>query len=83
MDSVRSLVQPTPAGECFSVAVCADGSYGIDEGLICSFPIRTDGQKWEIIQGVALNEFSQAKVTASVNELKEERAIVSELLPKA
>ncbi len=83
VDSVRSLVQPTPAGECFSVAVCADGSYGIDEGLICSFPIRTDGQKWEIIQGVALNEFSQAKVTASVNELKEERAIVSELLPKA
>jgi len=83
VDSVRSLVQPTPAGDWFSVAVCADGSYGIDKGLICSFPIRTDGQKWEIVQGVSLNEFSQAKVNSSVNELKEERAIVSELLPKA
>ena len=83
VDGVRSLVQPTAAGDCISMAVCADGSYGIDKGLICSFPVRTCGSKWEIVQNVALNEFSRAKIDASVNELKEERAIVSELLPKA
>ncbi len=82
IDSVRSLVEPTAAGDWHSVCVCSDGSYGIEKGLICSFPIRGDGQKWEIVQGVPINEFSRAKIDATVNELKEERAMVAELLPK-
>jgi malate dehydrogenase len=83
VDSVRSVTQPTAPGDWHSVAVCSDGSYGADGGLICSFPIRSDGRKWEIVPGVPLNEFSRAKVDASVSELREERALVSELLPKA
>jgi len=82
IDTVRSLVNPTPAADCTSVAVCSDGNYGIEPGLICSFPIRSDGQKWEIVQGAPLNEFARGKVDASVNELKEERDLVRELLPK-
>ena len=82
VDSVRSLTTPTAPGDWHSVCVCSDGSYGIDKGLICSFPIRTDGKKWEIVQGVPVNAFSQGKIDGTVNELKEERSLVSELLPK-
>ena len=80
VDTVRSLSTPTPAGDWTSVAVCSDGSYGIEPGLITSFPIRTDGSKYEIVQGVPINEFSRSKIDATVNELKEEKALVSELL---
>ena len=80
IDSVRSLTRDTPADDWHSVAVCSDGSYGVDEGLIASFPVRCRAGKWEIVQDVPLNEFSRAKVDASVNELKEEKALVSELL---
>ena len=52
------------------------------KGLICSFPVRSNGQKLEIVQGVPINEFSSVRIEASVNELKEEKAMVSELLPK-
>ena len=64
------------------MCVCSDGSYGIEKGLICSFPVRSNGAKLEIVQGVPLNEFSRTKIDATVNELKEEKALVSELLPK-
>jgi malate dehydrogenase len=79
VDTVRSLTTDTAEGDWHSVAVCSDGSYGVEEGLICSFPIRTRGGKWEIVQGVPLNEFGRAKTDASVAELKEEKALVSEL----
>jgi malate dehydrogenase len=82
IDSVQSIINPTPAGDWHSVCVCADGSYGIEPGLICSFPARSDGKQLQIVQGVPLNDFSRAKIDASVNELKEERSLVSELLPK-
>jgi malate dehydrogenase len=82
VDSVRSIVEPTPAGDWNSVAICSDGSFGVEKGLISSFPIRSDGKKLEIIQGLPINEFSRAKIDATVNELKEERSLVSELLPK-
>ena len=82
VDSVRSIVDPTPAGDWHSVCVCSDGSYGIEKGLICSFPVRSNGQKLEIVQGVPVNDFSRAKIDATVNELKEERALVADLLPK-
>lgn len=80
VDTVRSLTTDTADGDWHSVAVCSDGSYGVEEGLICSFPIRTRGGKWEIVQDVPLNEFGWAKTDASVAELKEEKALVSELI---
>ncbi len=83
VDTVRRLTTPTPAGDWFSVAVCSDGSYGIEKGLMFSYPIRTDGKQWEIVQGLPVNEFSRAKITATENELKEEKALVADLLPKA
>jgi malate dehydrogenase len=79
IDSVKSITHPTPAGDWHSVCVCSDGSYGIDQGLICSFPVRSDGDKLETIQSLPINEFSQAKINASVAELKEEQALAMEL----
>ncbi len=81
-DTVRALTTPTPTGDWFSVATCADGSYGIEKGLLFSHPTRSDGRQWQLVQNVPLNEFSRAKITATENELKEERALVRELLPK-
>ena len=82
VDTVRNLTTPTRAGDWFSVAVCSDGSYGIAKGLIFSYPIRSDGQKWEIVQGLPLNEFSRSKIAATAPELKEEKLLVAELLPR-
>ncbi len=81
VDTVRNLTTPTKAGDWFSVAVCSPGDYGIQKGLIFSYPIRSTGSKWEIVQNVPLNEFSKAKIAATENELKEERGMVAELLP--
>jgi malate dehydrogenase len=80
IDTVRSLVEPTPDGDWQSVALCSDGSYGIEAGLITSFPVRCRRRKIEIVPDLPINEFSRAKIDASVNELKEERALVGELL---
>ena len=80
VDTVHSLTTDTAEGDWHSVAVCSDGSYGVEEGLICSFPVRTRGGKWEIVKDVPLNEFSKTKFDASVAELKEEKSMVSELL---
>jgi malate dehydrogenase len=82
VDTVRNLTTPTKPGDWFSVGVCTPGDYGIEKGLIFSYPIRTDGKKWEIVQGVPLNEVSKAKIAATETELKEEKGLVSELLPK-
>lgn len=81
VDSVRSLTTPTAAGDWHSVALCSDGSYGVDEGLIASFPVRSDGQKREIVQGLEINDFSKGKIEATMNELREERELVKDLLP--
>ena len=82
VDSVGSIINPTAAGDWHSVCNCSDGSYGIEKGLICSFPVRSDGRKLEVVQGVPVNDFSRAKIETTVNELKEERSLVSDLLPK-
>jgi malate dehydrogenase len=82
VDSVRSIAEPAAPGDWHSVALCSDGSYNAEKGLISSFPIRSDGKKLEIVQGLTINDFSRSKIDASVNELKEERSLVSELLPK-
>ncbi len=80
IETVQSIVQPTKADDWHSVAVCSDGSYGIDEGLMCSFPVRSDGEKLQIVQGVELSELSKAKVAATVDELRQEREMVADLL---
>ena len=82
VNTVYKLTHPTPAGDWFSVAVQSDGSYGIEKNLIFSYPIRSNGTNWEIVQGVPLNDFSRAKITATENELKEEKSLVADLLPK-
>src|SRR3954464_14610878 len=59
VDTVRSLTTDTAEADWHSVAVCSDGSYGVEEGLICSFPVRSQGGKWKIVKDVPLNEFSK------------------------
>jgi malate dehydrogenase len=81
VDTVRSLTTPTPAGDWTSVAVCSSGEYGIDAGLIASMPVRTnDGKTWEVVEGVAINDFSRQKIDATVQELREEKEAVADLL---
>src|SRR6187455_2047799 len=82
VDTVVSLTTDTPANDWHSVAVCSDGSYDVEKGLISSFPIRVRGRKWEIVQGLPINDFSRAKIDASVAELTEEKSLVGELLGK-
>ncbi|HEX2747450.1 MAG TPA: malate dehydrogenase [Verrucomicrobiales bacterium] len=81
VDTVRSLTTPTPSGDWTSVCVPSDGSYGIEKGLIVGFPVRTDGKKVEIVQGLEHGAFGQGKIDATINELKEEREAVKELIP--
>ncbi|MGI9240113.1 MAG: malate dehydrogenase [Verrucomicrobiales bacterium] len=80
VDTVQGLTTMTEEGEWNSVCVCSDGSYGVDEGLISSFPVRSDGALWEIVEDVEVNEFSREKIDASVAELREEREAVKDLL---
>ena len=81
LDHIVSVESATPAGDFFSAGVYSDGSYGIDEGLMFSFPIRSDGQGgWEIVQGLELSDFARTKIKATEDELKEERAVIVDLL---
>jgi malate dehydrogenase len=80
VDTVRSLVTPTPEGDWYSVGICSDGSYGIEPGIISSFPVRTAGYGREVVQNIVLNDFSREKINASISELLEEKALVSDLL---
>ena len=80
IDNMKAIATPTAPGQTFSAAVCSDGSYGVEAGLISSFPLTSDGNKWSIVQGQAHNEFAQAKIAASVEELKFERDTVKDLL---
>ncbi len=79
--SVVAATTPVQGDDWHSLAVVSDGSYGVPEGLICSFPTRFNGTNVEIVQGVELDEFSRQKVDASVAELQEEKSMVQELLP--
>jgi malate dehydrogenase len=81
VDTVRCLTHPTPADDWFSVAVCTDGSYGIEKGLMFSYPVRSDGTKWSVVQDVPINEFSRGKLVATEQELKDEKGMVADLLP--
>jgi malate dehydrogenase len=80
VDSVRSLTTPTEEGNWHSVAVRSQGEYGTEPGLITSFPVVSDGSSWKVVEGLPLDEFSRAKVDASVEELASEREMVKDLL---
>jgi malate dehydrogenase len=80
VNSVQSIVAPTKEGDWHSVAICSNGEYGVDKGLISSFPVRSDGAKVEVVESLEIAEYSRSKIDQSVAELKEERELVSELL---
>lgn len=79
IDHVRSWVLGTPQGSWTSAGIVSDGSYGVPEGLISSFPVTSTGGDWEIVQGLDVNEFSRGRIDASVAELAEERDAVRQL----
>jgi malate dehydrogenase len=79
IDHVHTWVTGTAAGDWTSMAVPSDGSYGVPEGLISSFPVTTRGGRYEIVQGLEINEFSRTRIDASVAELAEEREAVRKL----
>jgi malate dehydrogenase len=79
IDHVRDWVQGTEPGDWISMSVPSDGSYGVEEGLISSFPCACSDGEWKIVQGLELNDFSKQKLEATVGELKEERDMVKEL----
>ena len=77
---MRSLTTPTTEGDWYSVALCANGEYDIDAGLISSFPVRTANGSCEIAKWVPVNPFSRTKINATLDELREEKSLVAELL---
>jgi malate dehydrogenase len=79
IDHMHDWVLGTPSNDWVSMAVPSDGSYGVEEGLISSFPCRCSDGAWEIVQGLELNDFSRSKLEATVTELQEERDAVKEL----
>ncbi|HEV7868138.1 MAG TPA: malate dehydrogenase [Chthoniobacteraceae bacterium] len=81
VDTVHSLITPTPEADWYSVAICSQGEYEVEAGLISSFPIRTSatGER-EIAKWVPITPFSRARIDATVAELQEEKALVAELL---
>ena len=81
IDHVMSFNGKTPEGDWFSAAVCSKGDYGISEGLIFSFPLRSDGNGgYEVVQGLEFSDFAKEKVAATEAELNDEREIVKDLL---
>jgi malate dehydrogenase len=80
IDTVRALSTKTPEGRFFSVAALSDGSYGVPEGLVCGFPVCSDGKNWKIVQGISHGKFSQEKIALSVKELIQEKDSVTKQL---
>ncbi len=80
IDHMRDWALGTPEGDYMSMGVYSDGSYGVEEGLIFSFPCVCKNGDWEIVQGIDINEFSQSKIDATEKELREERDAIAHLL---
>lgn len=79
IDHVHTWVNGTAEGDWTSAGVVSDGSYGVPAGLISSFPVTAKGGRFEIVQGLEINDFSRPRIDASVQELIEERDAVTEL----
>ena len=79
IDHVHTWVNGTREGDWTSAAIVSDGSYGVPEGLVSSFPVTASGGKWEIVQGLEISDFSRERIDASTGELAEEREAVKKL----
>jgi malate dehydrogenase len=79
IDHVRDWVHDTPEGDWVSMGVPSDGSYGVPDGLISSFPCVVRDGEWQIVQGLEIDEFSRSRIDASIAELEDERRAVREL----
>jgi malate dehydrogenase len=78
-DAARDWLNGSPEGDWVSMAVVSDGSYGVPEGLVSSFPVTTSGGDWSIVQGLEIDDFSRARIDASTAELADERDAVKGL----
>ncbi len=79
VDGLKAVAFDTPAGQTYSMSVCSKGEYGVDSGLIFSFPCRTEKGKVKIVTGIEHNAFGQAKIQETLEELRHEKAAVEEL----
>ncbi len=82
IETVRSIIEVTAENQWHSVSLCSDGSYGIDPGLISSFPTRSDGKHLSIVPEIPLSAFAKQKIKTTIEELREEKAMVTHLLPQ-
>ena len=80
IDHMHDWALGTPAGDWVSMAIPADGSYGIEPGIVYSYPVRCSDGKYEIVQGLDVNDYSRERMTATETELREERAAIESLL---
>lgn len=78
--AMRTWLHGTPACEWTSMAVCSDGSYGLEPGLMCSYPVEVRDGRWQVVRGLELDDFSRAKIKASEAELIAERDMIRHLL---
>ncbi|MET0102505.1 MAG: malate dehydrogenase [Sedimenticola sp.] len=83
VDHVHNWALGTPEGDWVSMSVPSDGSYGIEEGVVFSYPVTCKNGEYEIVQGLELDALSRSRLDASEKELRQERAIIEELLPKS
>lgn len=81
IDTIRGLVEPTPAGDWHSVAVISRGEYGVPEGLQFGFPVRSDGRGWSVVPDIPLDRLASERLAGTAGELEQERAEVKALLP--
>lgn len=79
VDAARSWLLGSPDGDWVSMAVYSDGSYGVPEGIVSSFPVTTKDGNWSIVQGLEIDEFSRGRIDKTTAELVDERAAVTEL----
>jgi malate dehydrogenase len=79
IDGIFNLVHETPAGQTYSMCLSSNGEYGVDKGLIFSYPCRTEGGKVKVVEGIKHNEFGQEKFKLTLDELRGERDAVKSL----
>ena len=79
IDHVHDWVLGTPDGDWVSMAIPSQGAYGVEEGIISSFPVTCSGGEYTVVEGLDVSDFSRAKIDATVDELKSERDAVKEL----
>ncbi len=80
VDSVRSIITPTPRNDCVSLAVVSNGEYGVPKGLQFGFPVTSDGNNWKVVEGFKIDRFAKGKIDATVEELVGERNEIASLL---